>query len=104
MYSVIGKITNWQLLYPVENEIKFETYKTAMIGSFMIYNDVDATGDVNADGSFNISDVVLLQKWLLAVPNTELASWKAADFHKDNKLDVFDLCLMKRALIEGMEE
>ncbi len=57
-------------------------------------------GDVNADGDFTISDVVLLQKWLLAVPDTNLANWKAADFCKDNKLDVFDLCLMKRALIE----
>ena len=86
-----GKITNWQLLYPVENEIKFETYKTAMISSYMIYNDVDASGDVNADGDFNISDVVLLQKWLLAVPDTNLGNWKAADFCKDNKLNVFDL-------------
>lgn len=57
-------------------------------------------GDVNNDGAFNISDVVLLQKWLLAVPDTHLANWKAADFCEDNALNVFDLCLMKRALIE----
>ena len=37
-------------------------------------------GDVNGDGSFGVSDVVLLQKWLLAVPDTHLANWKAADF------------------------
>lgn len=56
------------------------------------------SGDVNADGSFDTEDVVLLQKWLLAVPDTDLADWKAADFSKDEILDVFDLCLMKRAL------
>ena len=56
-------------------------------------------GDVNNDGAFNVSDVVLLQKWLLAVPDTHLANWKAVDFCEDNKLDVFDLTLMKRALI-----
>ena len=56
------------------------------------------SGDVNADGSFDIADVVLLQKWLLAVPNTDLANWKAADFNKNERLDVFDLCMMKRAL------
>lgn len=61
-------------------------------------------GDVNNDGSFNISDVVLLQKWLLAVPDTYLSNWKAADFCEDNKLNVFDLCLMKRALIEKMND
>ncbi len=60
------------------------------------------TGDVNDDGEFNVSDVVLLQKWLLAVPDTHLANWKAVDFCNDNKLNVFDLCLMKRELIERM--
>lgn len=56
-------------------------------------------GDVNKDGIFNVSDVVLLQKWILAVPDTHLANWKAADICEDGRLDVFDLCLMKRMLI-----
>jgi len=56
-------------------------------------------GDVNADGVFNISDVVLLQKWMLAVSNTHLENWQAADLCKDGKLDVFDLCLMKREML-----
>ncbi len=55
-------------------------------------------GDVNADGSFDIADVVLFQKWLLAKPDAELADWKAADFCNDERLNVFDLCLMKRLL------
>ena len=55
--------------------------------------------DVNMDGSFNVADVVLLQKWLLAVPDTHLPNWKAADLCEDDKLNVFDLCLMKRALL-----
>ena len=60
-------------------------------------------GDVNNDGEFNVADVVLLQKWLLAVPDTHLANWKAVDFCNDNKLDVFDLCLMKRELIQALK-
>lgn len=55
-------------------------------------------GDVNLDGAFNISDVVILQKWLLAVPDIALADSYAADFNDDSKIDVFDLCLMKKAL------
>ncbi len=58
-------------------------------------------GDVNYDGAFTISDVVLLQKWLLAVPDTHLSNWKAADLCEDGKLDVFDLCLMKRLLLDS---
>lgn len=56
-------------------------------------------GDVNADGKFDVTDAVLLQKWLLAVPDAKLADWKAGDLCEDDKLDVFDLCMMKRELI-----
>ena len=58
-------------------------------------------GDLNGDGVFNVSDVVLLQKWLLAVSNTHLKYWKSGDLCEDDRLDVFDLCLMKRKLING---
>lgn len=57
-------------------------------------------GDVNADGKFDITDVVLLQKWILAVPDTKLADWKAGDLCEDDRLDVFDLSLMKKMLVE----
>ncbi|HQM02598.1 MAG TPA: dockerin type I domain-containing protein [Ruminococcus flavefaciens] len=60
------------------------------------------TGDVNDDGEFNVADAVLLQKWLLAVPDTHLVDWKAADFCNDNVLNVFDLCLMKQELTKKM--
>ena len=56
-------------------------------------------GDINSDGEFNISDVLLLQKWILADPNAKLADWKAADLCEDGKIDVFDLCMMKRMLV-----
>lgn len=56
-------------------------------------------GDVNNDGVFNVSDIVLFQKWLLAVPDTTLADWKAADLCEDDSLDVFDLCMMKQLLL-----
>lgn len=60
-------------------------------------------GDINDDGSFNISDVVLLQKWLLGVSDVTLPNWKAADFCEDKKLNVLDLCMMKRKLVENMQ-
>lgn len=59
-------------------------------------------GDVNADGKFNIADVVIMQKWILAVPDTLLSDWKSGDLCEDNIIDVFDLCLMKRMLVEQM--
>lgn len=61
-------------------------------------------GDVNADGSFDVADVVLLQKWLLAIPDTHLVNWRAANYCDDECLNVFDLCLMKRVLIKEVNE
>ena len=61
-------------------------------------------GDVNSDGELNIADAVLLQKWLLASPDTTLTDWNRADLYRDGRLDIFDLCLMKRALIEKMND
>lgn len=58
-------------------------------------------GDVNADGSFNVSDLVLMEKWLLAVSDVELENWKAGDLCEDDRLDVFDLCTMRKRLIAG---
>jgi len=57
-------------------------------------------GDVNADGACNTADAMILQKWLLTVPDTELKDWKAADFNNDNHLDASDLSMMKRGLIK----
>lgn len=57
-------------------------------------------GDVNGDGKLNVADLVLFQKWLLAVPDTVLTDWKAADLREDGRLDVFDLCLMRQSLMD----
>ena len=58
-------------------------------------------GDVNADGEFSVADVVVLQKWLICVPDVTLADWQAGDLCEDEKLDVFDLCIMKRELLKN---
>ena len=64
----------------------------------------NVAGDVNDDGEFNLADLVLLHKWLLAVPDTKLVEWKAADFSNDGKLSAVDLTLMKRALLGKQTE
>lgn len=61
-------------------------------------------GDVNSDNRFNVADVVTLQKWLLGKPDTVLMNWEAADLCMDGKLDVFDLCLMKRKLVKSITD
>lgn len=98
--------------FHVEQSSKIRNYTVLRDEASVVRNDNNSyelvfklkftpTGDVNDDGEFNVSDVVLLQKWLLAVPDAELKNWKAADFCNDNKLDVFDQCMMKSELISS---
>lgn len=56
------------------------------------------SGDVNADGKGNLADVVLLQKWLLGIPETKLADWRAGDLYADGVLNGFDLCLLRHTV------
>jgi hypothetical protein len=58
-----------------------------------------AIGDVNCDGEISISDVILLQKWLLTGSNVSLPCWKTADLNHDNAIDIFDLGLLKNMIL-----
>ncbi|HRR75550.1 MAG TPA: DUF6055 domain-containing protein [Ruminococcus sp.] len=61
---------------------------------------VKITGDVNADGKFNIADLVAMQNWLLSRPDAKLADWQAGDLYEDGMIDAFDLTAM-RSLLEA---
>lgn len=74
--------------YAIENNIPFIAMSSETI-----------KGDVNNDGFFTIADVILLKKWLVEKPDAILENWKAGDLCEDNIINVFDLCLMMRKLI-----
>lgn len=82
----------------------FTSKGTAVIRRLQLDASDHIMGDVNADGKFNIADLVIMQKWILAVPDTRLADWQTVDFCADGRLDVFDLCLMKQALIQSLSQ
>ncbi|WP_303818874.1 hypothetical protein [Ruminococcus flavefaciens] len=100
MAGSAAKITDfdgWMLRY-IWSEIKNDE------GRFDLSSPAPAAslkGDVNADGSFNVADLVLFQHWLLGRDDAVLADWKAADLCEDDGLDVFDLCRMRKLLLEG---
>lgn len=86
------------------------TLGEAYIDNFTLYNSgypifakqfemdtLGVVGDANADGVFNVADVVMLQKWLLCAG--DLTDWMNADLCEDDIIDVFDLVLMKRLLL-----
>ncbi len=69
------------------------------IDRIAIANEPDAAvrGDVNADGTCNVLDAVMMQKFLL---NTgSLTDWTAGDLCEDGMINAFDLAIMKRMLL-----
>jgi len=57
------------------------------------------SGDVNDDSVFNISDIVMMQRWLGG--KTELSNAENADVNGDGTIDVFDMCQMRKMLVSG---
>lgn len=56
-------------------------------------------GDINADDVINSSDIIMLTKYILAVPGTELKSPEAADINKDGTVNVMDLIALKNIFL-----
>ena len=63
------------------------------------YAPASVEGDINGDGNFLISDVAVLQMWLLNPSSTTLKQPEMADADNDGRVDIFDLCLLKNRLI-----
>ena len=55
-------------------------------------------GDVNADGSFTIADLVMLEKYLLGAGT--LIDWQAGDLCNDGIIGVFDIIEMRKEIIK----
>ena len=89
-FDTPGEYSCWITTYNAIGSLDSERFY------FTILSKID--GDCNNDGEFSIADMITLQKWLLK-DDTELANWKAADFSKDNILNISDLCIMKNKLL-----
>jgi hypothetical protein len=74
------------------------TLREAMTITANFGEKVTVRGDVNADGEFNVADVVTLQNWMLGRKNTVISDEDAADLSENGRLDIFDLIIMKREL------
>ncbi|MDE6086947.1 MAG: cellulase family glycosylhydrolase, partial [Oscillospiraceae bacterium] len=85
-----GSVTQEDLLYTMLAAADGTSYEI----------DTTLYGDANDDGVADILDAVILQKWLLAIPDATLTNWKVVDLDQDEKITVFDLCLLKRLLIQ----
>ncbi len=107
-YSLSGEFDNSMLF----NELELGTYVYKveaedesgkvypLIGiSFMVVQPV-SYGDINGDGGITVSDGVLLQKYILGNERLTDIQLKCADMTNDEKVDVYDMIIFRKKLIE----
>ncbi len=69
------------------------------IAEIGIYGELDSLiGDVNNDSKLSVADIVALEKFLLGYG--ELGKWQNADLNADERVDAFDMVLMRKLLLE----
>ncbi len=85
-------------LYSVQITAANGTVKTAEICE-VLAETAQLRGDVDLDGRVNTADVILLQKYLLALESLSPAQTAAAELYEDGRTDAFDLGCLKRLLL-----
>ena len=58
-------------------------------------------GDITGDHALDLRDILLLQKFLLCCADLTYAQYEAADLNADSMVDIFDLGLLKRMVLEN---
>ena len=103
----IKRIYNSDYMLTLDELPDIYHYGNAAVSSdapvFEIASPETLRGDVNADGSITVADLVLMQKYLLGDKSAELADWEAGDLCADGRIDVFDIVLMRQELIAEEE-
>ncbi len=92
-----GGIMIWELSQDAAGE-----YSLLAVIKEELTEPASASGDVNADGSFTIADIIMLQKWLICAG--DITDLQAGDIYADGRLNVFDLCIMKHKLLQILKD
>lgn len=77
-----------------------EGYRNLMsnVVKFTIEEEILLDGDVNLDGKVSVADAVTLQKILLG-GSEEMSSLQSGELYRGGTINIFDLVMLKRLLI-----
>ena len=60
-------------------------------------------GDLDRDGSVGVTDVILLQKYLVGLETMDPGAARVADVYADGVIDIFDLAKLKNLALNGSQ-
>ena len=82
-----------------QNDKNHDDVYCCNIAEIGIYGELDSLiGDVNNDSKLGAADIVELEKFLLGYG--KLGKWQNADLNADERVDAFDMVLMRKLLLE----
>lgn len=70
---------------------------------FVIAPPKSVKGDINADGTVNVADAVILQKFILGDGSAVISDMEAGDLCEDDVIDSFDMILMRKLITAAPE-
>lgn len=95
---IVAPAMSWAQDFAEEWGYTFEVLETVQPPGPVIIE-----GDIDGSWELTVVDVILLQKWLLGEQPEEIVRLSYADMNHDDVIDIIDLVLVKRALLEKNE-
>lgn len=103
---IFNALYEGEYTYKIVAEDKSGQAYTLVSSDFVISSDIysGVMGDLSGDGKLNVSDVVMLQSYILnKADEFTKKQYLASDMNKDGTVDVFDLVELKKAVIAVTE-
>ena len=97
--AVLGLTSCGTINETADNQVQTQS-KTTVLSASAAEESADAVSESNYE--YTIQDVRILQDFLLTRPTEEDLTGKHYDLNGDNRWDVFDLCLMKREVLNNL--
>lgn len=97
VFAISGDPSKVTIIAPANSKVQEQAEKYGFKFAVLL-PPTPVQGDANGDGKFGISDAVILQKYLMG--DGEITDWQSVDYTGDGVIDVFDLCMMKQALLK----
>ncbi len=99
VFAILGDQSKVTIIAPANSKVQ-EQAETYGFKFAVLLPPTPVMGDANDDGYLGISDAVTLQNYIMG--KGEIKNLSLVDFTDDGIIDSFDLCLMKKALVEDI--